>query len=196
MSGEGFTNGCRLVVPYTNLRPETYRATRSWPNVTYRYVGDSDTAYAEWLSELWAEGEGFIVCEHDVEPAPGALQELADCEHGYCAFPVALSVYLAPCMSLTKFSGAFLREHPDVMERAMRVPTNHGAPGHYRQLDTVIQQTILLKRYGSQPHVHLPPARHLNPVKSLLVPDAPLRTWVDARFALPEPEEIAGDDGT
>ena len=156
----------------------------------YRYVGDSDTAYAEWLCELWTSSpDGLIVCEHDVVPAKGALQELADCPHGYCAFPVALSVYLAPCMSLTKFSGEFLRTYSDVMERVMRVPTNYGANGHWKQMDTVLQQTVLLRRYNQQPHIHLPPAQHLNPVKSQLVPDAPLRTWVDARFALWEPED-------
>ena len=179
----------KLCVPHTDLRQETYRATRNWPNVTYRYVGDSDTAYAEWLCELWADGEGFIVCEHDVVPAKGALKELADCPHGYCSFPVALSVYLAPCMSLTKFSGEFLRAYPNVMDRVMRVPTNYGVNGHFRQLDTIVQQTVLLRRYGQQPHIHLPPAQHLNPEKSQLVPDAPLRTWVDARFALWEPED-------
>jgi hypothetical protein len=181
----------QVVVPFVDLRQETYRATRNWPDVRYVYVGDSDTAYAKLLCELWAEGEGWINCEHDVVPAKGALQELADCPEPYCAVPVPLSVYLAPCMSLTKFSGEFLREYSDVMERVMRVPTNYGPPGHYRQLDTVIQQTVLLRRYGQQPHCHLPPAVHLNPEKSQLVPDAPLRTWVDARFALWEPE----DDG-
>lgn len=122
-------------------------------------------------------------------PAPGQLQELADCPERYCAHPVALGPYLAPCMSLTKFSGEFLQAFPDVMQRVMRVPTNYGAPGHWRQLDTVIQQTILLKRYGQQPCVHLPPAVHLNPVKSVLVPDAPLRMYVDGRFSLIEPDD-------
>jgi len=179
----------KLCVPHTDLRQETYRATRNWPDVRYVYVGDSDTAYAELLCKLWARGEGWINCEHDVVPHKGQLQELADCPEPYCAVPVPLAVYLAPCMSLTKFSGEFLRQFPDVMQRVMRVPTNYGPPGHFRQLDTCVQQTVLLRRYGLQPHCHLPPAIHLNPEKSQLVPDAPLRTWVDARFALWEPED-------
>lgn len=177
----------KLVVPYVTLAPETYRATKDWPDVEYRYVGDTDTAYAEWLADLWAAGRSFAICEHDVVPAAGQLAELALCPHPYCAYPVPLTVYIAPCLSLTRFSAQLLADHPDVMKRVLRVPTNYGPPGHYRQLDTVLQRTVLLNRHGLQPHIHLPAAVHLNEEKSRLVPGAPLRTTVPNAPALTEP---------
>lgn len=179
----------RLVVPFTELHAATYRATREWPDVEYRYVGATDTAYAELLDELWTDGRTFTVCEHDVVPSKGALAELAMCRQPYCAFPVALSVYVAPCLSLTKFSASLMERYPDVMDRVLRVPTNYGPPGHYRQLDTVLQRTVLLNRYGLQPHLHLPPVTHLNPAKANLIPGAPLVTKIPSQPALGEPPD-------
>lgn len=189
----------KLVVPYTKLERETYQACRRWPDVEFVDVSGSDTAYAELLCELWARAETVCLCEHDVVPAVGMLGRLAACHHPYCAHPVALSVYLAPCLSLTKFDRRLMLDHPDAMRRVMRIPSHYGPPGHWKQLDVNLQQTILLNRYKRQPHIHLPEAEHLNPTKRVLVPGAPLRTWVDGRFALPEPPDdppaAPGSDG-
>lgn len=177
----------RLVVPYTDLRPETYRACRDWPDVEFVDVSGDDYAYGRLLQQLWADGRTFTVCEHDVVPSAGMLAELAMCRQPYCAFPVPLLTSVAPSLSLTRFAASLLERYPDVMDRVMRVPTNWGGPGHYRQLDVVLQRTVLLNRYGLQPHIHMPPATHLNEEKARLLPGAPLVTTVPAHPALDEP---------
>lgn len=180
----------KVICPYVELRADTYRALtaqRPRHDIRFIYVGGSDTAYAELLAEEWAIGETFAICEHDVVPRPDSLDELERCAYRYCAFPVALQLYVAPCLSLTKFDAQLLELYPDAMERVLRVPTNYGPPGHWRQLDTVLQRTVLLNRYGRQVHCHLPAVEHLNETKRQLVPGAPLRTFVHAQPALTEP---------
>lgn len=161
-----------VVCPYTQLRHETEAAlAASVFSPTYVDVTGSDHAYADLLRDLWSQEETFCLIEHDVVVNPDTLDSLADCECGYCAVPYPLIFYVAPALGCTKFSTAFIRRFPDAMERVMRIPTQIetdpgvvavGAPGHWKQLDLILIRTILVGRYGQQPHVHLPPVQNLS----------------------------------
>lgn len=158
----------KLVVPFTDLRAETYRATRDWPGVRYVYVGDDDYAYGRLLREVWAEGQTICIVEHDILPWPGALEQLAGCDHDYCAFPYPWTTTVGPAMGCTKFSADFLLTYPHAVEIATRIPSNYGEPGHWKQLDVWLQAAVLRDFYGEQPHCHLPPVAHLNEAQALL----------------------------
>lgn len=145
-----------------------------------------DTGYAQLLHKLWNAGETFAIVEHDVQVHEAVLDEFDACAEPYCAFPYPLREYLAPALGCTRFRGELLAELPDVMDRVLRVPTNWGPPGHWRQLDVVLMRTVLLNRYGLQPHVHMPAVEHLNPTMRLK-PGAPARLEVPSWPALAEP---------
>lgn len=76
----------RLICPHTDrLRPGTERVLRGL-GAEFREVGGSDSDYWTLLEELWRAGRPFIVVEHDVEPTPQQLRELAECEQPLCAY--------------------------------------------------------------------------------------------------------------
>jgi len=158
----------RLIVPHTNLRQETYRATRNWPNVAYRYVGDSETAYSELVCELWARGESFAIVEHDIVPAKGMLDRFASCPELFCAHPYEWSEsHLGPALGCNRFSEDFLSAFPRAAEQAASIPGVYG-PGSWREFDYWLTRTVLEDHYGQVPHLHLPPVLHLNEKKRLL----------------------------
>lgn len=152
----------------------------------YNLADDPDYGYGKLLARHWADGDTFCVVEHDVIVHPTVFDEFDACSEPYCAFPYPLGPYVAPALGCTRFRAELLAELPDVMERVLKVPTNYGDPGHWRQLDTVLMRTVLLNRYGRQPHIHLPAVEHANPEKQC-APGAPLRLEVPAWPALPEP---------
>lgn len=47
-------------------------------------------AYAKGMSTVWGQGNPLLILEHDVIPAPGQLQELANCPHHVCTIPYPL----------------------------------------------------------------------------------------------------------
>jgi hypothetical protein len=167
----------RLVVPHTNLRQETYRATRNWPNVTYRYVGDSETAYSELVCELWEQGETFALVEHDIVVAKGMLDRLARCDQPMCAHPYEWTTNIGPALGCNRFSAQLLADFPDAANEAAAIDGGHGA-GSWRTFDYWLTRTILEEKYGQVAHLHLPPVEHLNKEKQLLpiYRDRPLAT--------------------
>lgn len=168
---EGMDAWCaplRLVVPYTDLRPETYRATKDWPGVEYVYVGGDDYEYGRLLRELWRDGQSFLLCEHDMNPTREQLLSMLDCEHGYCSSPYAWTTTVGPALGFTRFRDSFTATYPDAAEIACRIPSNYGEPGHWKQLDVWLMAAVLRDWYGEQPHCHLPPVEHLNKGQALL----------------------------
>jgi hypothetical protein len=66
-------------------------------------AGDRD--YSRLLTDLWREGEGFTIVEHDVVPFPGAISALEACEEPWCVhwFPFAPNA-IRPALGLVHFS--------------------------------------------------------------------------------------------
>lgn len=175
----------RIICPYTGEpHPDTRAVLDAWRGpVELVDVSGDDYAYARLLEELWAAGETFLLVEHDIVPTPQTLAELALCDHPYCAAPYPWTTHLGPALGCTRFSSLFVRTYPDAARIAARLPSNFGAPGHWRQLDVRLMQSVLRDRYGWQPHCHRP-VEHRNPERQL-VAGAVYTHTVDGRSHLP-----------
>lgn len=173
----------RVICPYVELHPDTIAALTRYAKPEYWWVGNSDTAYASLLRQLWADGEAFAIIEQDVVPTGQTLREFAHCPEPYCASPYAWTTHLAPALGCTRFSSLLLRAYPDAMEIAAHLPSAYGERGHYRQLDVHLMNTVLRDHYGLQPHCHAP-VEHRNPEKQL-VAGARVTTRVEARSHVP-----------
>ena len=149
----------RIVCPHAGPPyPETLLSLEaSGYEVEYRDTSASDTAYAELVMELWKHGEGFAIVEADMAFPPEALQRLVECENDYCAGIYPWSTQLGPALGFTKFGTSLLNN--------VNVPNLGGT--HYRQTDIAVLRLQLGRRHQRQPHLHLPPIRHLNPKQAL-----------------------------
>lgn len=195
----------KLVVPFTDLHPETHRATRDWPEVEYVDVSADEYEYGRLLRRLWREGESFCLVEHDVVPHRDTLARFALCDRWYCSAPYAWTTHVGVTLGCTKFGREGLRAYPDAMEIAWRIPCNFGdgRGGHYRQIGVWLQSEVLARFYGEQPCCHLPPVVHLNESQRLLDihRDRPIQTTVETKRSFLEPglveriaaEVLAGD---
>lgn len=175
----------RVICPHVGEpHPDTRNALGTGGCVSYIDLSaDPEYGYAKLLRELWAAGEDFAVVEHDVVPTQDVLDEFHGCWHLYCAAPYPWTTTVGPALGCTRFSAALLEEYPDAMEIAARLPSDYGHPGHYRQLDVRLMQTVLRDLYGLQPHCHAP-AEHRNPA-ARLVAGARVTTRVEGRSYLP-----------
>lgn len=158
----------RVVVPYVDLRPETYRATRDWPGVEYRYVGGDEYEYGRLLRELWADGQSFLICEHDMRPTREQLLHMLDCDSEFCAGVYPWTTCVGPALGFTRWRDSFIATYPHVMEIASRIPSNYGDPGHWKQMDVWVMAAVLRDFYHENPCIHLPPVEHLNKGQALL----------------------------
>jgi hypothetical protein len=172
--------------------PDTRAVLDPYEHTVYLDLShDPDYGYARALTQMWAAGIGFTVVEQDVVPTRRLLRELAACPEPYCAAPYAWHTTVGPALGCTKFSSLLLRTYPDAMTIAARLPSSYGDPGHYRQLDVRLMQSVLRDLYGLQPHCHAP-VEHRNP-KAELAAGARVTTLVEGRSYLPEglAEQIA-----
>lgn len=122
-------------------------------------------AYGEVLALQWGFGEDFAVIEQDIVIRPDVVEAFANCPEAYCAFPYAWTTNVGPALGCTRFRADFLQRYPNAMQFVLDMHIS------YRQLDVVLMRRILAKQFGEQPHVHLPPVEHLNPLQRLR-PDA------------------------
>lgn len=76
-------------------------------------VGDLE--YGALVEELWDDGQGFVLVEHDVAPWFGAVAQLAECERDWCMFhyPKAGGMLIRG-LGCTKFSDRLVRDYPDL----------------------------------------------------------------------------------
>lgn len=177
----------KVVVPYLELEPATYRAACRWPDVDFVPLHDDPVyGYSRLIVDLWAAGETFCIVEHDVVPHRGALGQLAVCRHDYCAFPYPWVTCVGVALGCTKFTGRLLEQYPHAATIAARIPSAYGEPGHFRQFDVWLQAAVLRDLYGLQPHGHLPAVAHLNEAKRLdaLFADKPPVLTVEGRTFL------------
>ncbi len=149
-----------VVVPYTRIEPDVMDAV---PDAEWCYVGHDDAAYWGLLADLWAEGETFIIVEHDIVPTEADLQALAECPEGWCAagYPFEdLGTYWG--LGCTKFEGWFTRRYPEVVDRLTVGGDDVHPLHHWCNLDALLQGA--LAAHGQAPHHH-GLVRHLSTVR-------------------------------
>ena len=130
---------------------------REWEEVD---VSGSDTAYWELLSDLWAEGESFVVVEHDIIIRHDTLDELEACPEPWCGFPVAYLGGEYPGMACVKFTDRIISACPGALIQSGRMSTDQHSPGHWCTTDHFLQMVVLPAAVGHHKHVHSPALGH------------------------------------
>lgn len=124
-----------------------------------------DTAYGRQIARLWKMGESFAIVEPDIVIREDVVDAFENCPCEYGSFPYAWKTNVGPALGCTWFRDSFMAKYPSAVEEAGPRSIS------FRQFDVVFMRHVLARKYGQQPHVHLPPVTHLNENKQLL-PDA------------------------
>jgi hypothetical protein len=154
----------RVVCPYVlagepgverGLHPLCEQAlARFAPDAEMHYLGTRPDAYRELLEECWAQGESFLLVEHDIEIHERVVSELQACQEPWCAFPYAIGApggdLIDSSLGATRFSAALLEALPGLIGS---LPVRD-----WRRLDCEIAPR--LRSAGFAPHVHSPPVSH------------------------------------
>lgn len=148
-----------VVVPFANdtNEPAVHKAMRLNLEVQglrpryERMNGTLDEAFAydRLFRRLWAEGEPFILVEHDILPWPGAVQQLWTCDREWCGFPYYIFGEMRVQLGCVKFDPARLGPCP-LPEKL----------SHWQGLDWVVIRTLAER--GQSGHLHEPAVTHLN----------------------------------
>ena len=144
-----------IVVPYANDISDAtvHRAMRlnlEMQGLQPRYERMGDVyAYDRLFRRLWAEGEPFVIVEHDNLPWPGAVQRLWECDRPWCANEYLMLGELRVALGCTKFDPSRLGDCP---------LTGDAKP--WNRMDWFVIDE-LTTRYASS-HLHEPAVAHLN----------------------------------
>lgn len=137
-----------LVIPAVDDSPAWNALQMEQPDgaiLTWAHcIGPND--YGQVFAHLWEVGDPFIICEHDIVPWPGAVEQIATCRKPWCSFKYPLNRgHLATSFGIGKYT-------PD-----------GPAPDSWRETawDRLDGQVIphLRKLYGA-PCVHSPAVAH------------------------------------
>lgn len=151
-----------IVCPFTEVAPETSGALAPYD---VRYVEmDADDAYTGLLLGLWAQGETFVLVEHDIVPWPGAIEDLWGCPQPWCGFPYPFMGGMHNGLGCCKFGASLVVDHPSTIADTLTESNNVHPRGHWCNLDDRI--TRQLHRRGVTKHPHLPTVGHVNADRS------------------------------
>lgn len=152
----------RIVAPYVTFAPGVVEALAAtdwrWERAD---VSADVTAYWALLADLWLAGEPFCIVEHDVLVRPGTFDELADCPHRWCAFPVPYLGGEYAGLGCVKFSAELIAACPDALQRVGHMSNAGHEPRHYCTVDAWLQ--VVLMSTSIPRHVHQPALGHWRP---------------------------------
>ena len=155
----------KVVVPHApRITAETVAALKAfWPSYDPVNVGTDRLAYWRLLCQLWADGQDFILIEHDIVPTAEVFRQFRWCPSAWCTFgyyqhdakgPTAL--LLTASLGCARFRPDLMVERPDLMVRAGQRDMGSG-PGHWARLD----QAVAAELAPLEPCVHEPPVGHV-----------------------------------
>lgn len=149
----------RVLVPVLELDSVAHRALEAEGIAHEEYVCEGDVGYSELVVDLWADGQGFILVEHDVAPWGGALAELWDCPADWCMFRYfKYGGGLTRGLGCAKFSDRLVSGHPDLSITWRNTS--------WRILDGTVGAAVALTLRGEDPDrhplcIHGPPVAHV-----------------------------------
>ena len=158
-----------LIVPFANdasdpVAHEAMRRSLEMQGLAPRYERlDGDYAYDRLFRRLWAEGEPFVLVEHDILPWPGAVQRLWTCDRPWCAFEYFMLGELRVALGCTKFDPSRLGPCP--------LPDT---VWHWRKMDWQIIDALTDRSQCA--HLHEPAVTHLNRAHSRMTSPTLLRS--------------------
>lgn len=116
---------------------------------------DNGDAYWRLLRDTWNQGQEFFVVEHDVAVWTGAIATLQGCDQDWCTLPTLChGRYITTTLGCVKFGKQLIEENPGFWDD---IPTT------WFHLDANF--TDKMGWPFIKPHVHWPPATHLNEVQ-------------------------------
>lgn len=167
----------RVLAPYVRMHPLTDESlTRFAPHAERTDVSHSDTAYIKLLAKAWADGETFLLVEHDIELHHRVMGEAESCCHLWCTWPYARLMpgphstwdgerwsagipLLTRSLGCTRFSADLMAKMPDMVDQALKAPLCWAGPaGHWSRIDDAVGHTLALAQYPV--HVHHPEVKH------------------------------------
>jgi hypothetical protein len=180
----------KIVVPF--VQGHLADATKAWGESQRALFVDltgDDEGYFKLITQLWREGDWFLIVEQDVVPDPQQFNDMCACPKEWCA-GVHKSHYNAPdvwSMGLMKFSDQLLARHfeidgrseedrkPDgaecIAQRLELTGTDYkpmGSDRRWHRVDLAVYSVIA--QAGAQfrdsdsnplPHLHGPAGQHL-----------------------------------
>jgi len=132
-------------------------------------ICDGAFGYGKLVADLWRQGRGFILVEHDIVPWPGALKAMWECSRDWCGYPYLYDYHTYEAKSrrrylrshaigCVKFSDVLVKGFPELPTE--RQWENH----HWQELDGVIGRAIVHALRNSNIagwHEHSPPVAHI-----------------------------------
>jgi hypothetical protein len=145
----------KVICPFTKLNPATEMVLRREYKAEFVDVSSDDLAYWRLLQRLWAEGESFVIVEHDICPWPGALSKLYHCPRELCYLEAPMFTYdggeFMYANNVRKYAASLIARFPDAVENITDRHWRHCAEGGlYNRLEKLIS-----------PHQHEPAVQHL-----------------------------------
>ncbi len=144
-----------VLVPFTNLRMETYRAVvREVPDAQFVWTGGGPDDYWRLINAWWRGDDDLVIVEHDVVPPEGWAMSFALCPQNWCAYEYQMESIVATALGATKFGMGLQRRYQGLVS---------GVPVRYRQWDGLDAQVVgYLHMAGEHEHVHEGRAAHLH----------------------------------
>lgn len=148
----------RVIIPYVKASHQLQtvvdclRIQRVQPEL--HKVGDGDS-YWKLLKDVWAEGEEFILVEHDVLVWMGGIENLRRCEKDWCTLPTMChGLMFSTALGCVKFGKQLIERYPGFWDD---IPTT------WFTLDASFADKMGWPYI--RPCIHNPPATHLNEIQ-------------------------------
>jgi len=163
----------RVIVPAIDKDCLASHALRAEGIYHQTRICEGPCGYGKLIADLWQEGKGFILVEHDIVPWPGALQAMWECSEYWCGYPYIYPYHTyAPdskrmllhshAFGCVKFSDVLVKGWPDL-------PAEHKWDEHrWDDLDGYIGRSIvfaLKNECVSGWHEHNPPVAHIRSLR-------------------------------
>ena len=143
----------RVVVPFTDLRPETVEALDAsgypWEAVSVKF---SDYAYFELVAQLWREQQDFGIVEHDIKVGSDTLSGMETCVELWCAAPYPYLNGTYAGLGCARFRSQLMVEIPELMDEVALMGNDDHPPRHWCVVDGFMQIRLALRGYSSHRH--------------------------------------------
>lgn len=109
----------RVVYPFTKRDPEITAGAP--PNAEWWDVSGDPHAYWRLMRDVWADGEAFVVIEHDVVCRPDVIESFESCPCDWGTFPYSDMCHWecqeawADMLGCTRFSADLIAAVPDAV---------------------------------------------------------------------------------
>jgi hypothetical protein len=143
------------------LHPATYATVTAarLPAQFWALDRSDEGAYGRLIRRLWAKGDTFIICEHDVVPSAEQLHTIAACGHDWCSYGYDSDLYPdGPYFGLCKFSARVLAAHPRAAEVALHRGPGKEAEVGWWECDSCLARDLFIR--GVEWSRHAPPVHH------------------------------------